>query len=585
MKKKFKKMTFSGQLILYYLLVFLTILTVCVALYVFTVRSILSESENNTLEYGLQIAEQGMDTLLENVDNCSRVISFNDTVQHALRVGQVVSYDDRTALQEAVIQIAACYDGISSVYLFDNDGESYIAGEISDVDAIRNHLKEHSFFQSALYKQNYDASATIITFAYATGTEEQKQNMSFVRRVRNLNTLEDIGTLVINIPERRVMEVINTITEETGMEAAILGQDNTLLASSEHGDWLMTEAYHSIEASGEAHYAEMSQDGDKYKVGMTQSEEYAWTIVGAIPKSVILSNMLFLLLCSVALLLCGIGMCVFGSTYFTRRIIRPLSNILTSMEHVKKGTLERVPLIETNREMDDLQQHYNRMLAETEMLMQQKVEEQRMRRKYEMALLQEQIKPHFLYNTFDSVCALIRLGRTDDAYTMMRALGQYYRNSLNKGKTMISIREELDIVRNYLIIQSFRYDDVFNVRYEVDEAVEACQTIKLILQPLVENAIYHGFRENDLEGTITIRAKDAGEFVMLQVEDDGIGMESEKLCQLLEETPENMGKRFGLPGTIRRINLYYQYVHRNLVDIKSEIGHGTTITVWIPKGE
>ena len=164
---------------------------------------------------------------------------------------------------------------------------------------------------------------------------------------------------------------------------------------------------------------------------------------------------------------------------------------------------------------------------------------------------------------------------------MMQALGQYYRKSLHKGQQIIAVKEEVEIVENYLIIQSFRYDDVFEVEYDIDDSVKECKTVKLILQPLVENAIYHGFRENDLQGTITIRAKDDGDYVKFQVEDDGIGMEKEKLDRILYRTEDSPEKRFGLFGTIQRIQLYYQ--QENLVQIDSEVGKGTVITVRIPK--
>ena len=166
---------------------------------------------------------------------------------------------------------------------------------------------------------------------------------------------------------------------------------------------------------------------------------------------------------------------------------------------------------------------------------------------------------------------------------MMQALGQYYRSSLNKGQEIISVKEELSIVENYLIIQSFRYDDVFEAVYDVDESVKDCRMIKLILQPLVENAIYHGFREHDLQGTITIRAKDYGDCVMLQVEDDGMGIPEDKLKELMSRNEENQGKRFGLYGTMQRISLYYHQEDRKLFDIRSEVGEGTVITIWIPK--
>ncbi|MDO4275784.1 MAG: sensor histidine kinase [Eubacteriales bacterium] len=584
MKKRFNKMTFSEQIKYYYVLLFLVIFILCTVFYIATARRLISTSENNTLEYGLQVVESNMESLIKNVNDYSKAIAFNDVIQEALQMDTPVGYEDKMALQESVIQMAACCDGVSSIYLFDNEGESYIAGNIYEIEAIRTHLEDTSLYQSALKKQESSSSGPVI-FSYQTYLDEYQQIISFVRLIRNLDNLDAMGVLAMNISAGRIMETFDSVSAQTGMEVAILDKEGRPIVSSSQGAWLEELVTEEAMKSGEESYKVVSKEGKKYKAGVMIPENEAWSIVGAVPRSKTLSLMQQYTVFTVLLMMFGMAMCVFGASFITQRITNPLLNILNSMEHVKEGKMERVPVIETNQEMDNLQQHYNQMLEETEELMSQKVEEQRTRRKYELALLQAQIKPHFLYNTFDSVCALAMMGRTDDVYTMMQALGQYYRNSLHKGQEIITVMEELNIVENYLIIQSFRYDDVFDVVYDVDESVKPYKMIKLILQPLVENAIYHGFREHELQGTITVRAKDDGDYVRLEVEDDGVGMEPEKLNEILNKTSENPGRRFGLFGTIQRVSLYYQHENQELVNIKSQAGKGTVITVRIPKKE
>ena len=580
MTKRFEKKTFSEQIRFYYILLFLLVFIICGGLYIVTARRLVESSEDKSLDYSLQMVEGNMESLLKNINDDSKIIAYNEVVQNTLQMEMPLDYESRANLQDAINQIAACCEGISSIYLFDNEGEAYTAGNVYEVEEIRSYLKETSMYQSEL-KKSGGSSKDSFVFSYQTYLDENRQIISFIRKIRNLDTMEDMGILAINIPATRILETFSQISLQNNMEIAVLDQDKNIIAASSEGDWLKEMSEKEKLKTGTEAFKVVLNDGKRYRIGKVESESQDWSVVAALPRSETLAAMQAYALFSVICILAGMGMCVFGASQITRRINRPLKNILSSMEQVKEGRLERVVVIETNAEMDELQKHYNQMLDETEQLMTQKVEEQRMRRKYELSLLQAQIKPHFLYNTFDSVCALAMMGETKAVYTMMQALGQYYRKSLHKGQQIIPVKEEIEIVENYLIIQSFRYDDVFEVEYDIDDSVKDCKTVKLILQPLVENAIYHGFRENDLQGTITIRAKDDGDYIKFQVEDDGIGMEKEKLDRILYCTEDSPEKRFGLFGTIQRIQLYYQ--QENLVQIDSEVGKGTVITVRIPK--
>lgn len=580
MIKRFQKKTFSGQVRFYYILLFLFVFIICGGLYLVTARKLVISSEDKSLDYSLQMVEGNMESLLQNINDDSKIIAYNDVVQKTLQMEMPLDYESRTNLQDTINQIAACCEGISSIYLFDNEGEAYTAGNVYEVEEIRSYLKDTSMYQSEL-KKNGNNSKDSFVFSYQTYLDENRQIISFIRKIRNMDTMQDMGILAINIPATRIIETFNQIATQNNMEIAVLDQDKKIIAASLEGEWLRDTEEETQLETGLNSFKIVRNNGKKYRLGKTESESQDWSIVAALPRSETLSAMQTYALFSIVCILIGMALCVFGASAITRRINRPLQNILRSMEQVKEGRLERVAVIETNAEMDELQNHYNQMLDETEQLMTQKVEEQRMRRKYELSLLQAQIKPHFLYNTFDSVCALAMMGDTKAVYTMMQALGQYYRKSLHKGQQIIPVKEEVEIVENYLIIQSFRYDDVFEVEYDIDDSVKSCKTVKLILQPLVENAIYHGFRENDLQGTITIRAKDDGDYVKFQVEDDGIGMEKEKLDKILHRTEDSPEKRFGLFGTIQRIQLYYQ--QNDLVQIESEVGKGTVITVKIPK--
>lgn len=584
MRKWFSKRKLSEQILANYLSLFWVVFVICISAYVILSNQYTKSSENNTVEYAVQITRSNMQVLFDNAINCSKSIAYNSTVQEAFQSEGNLGYEQRLALKEEIVQNTASFEGISSVFLFDIEGNAYVAGQIDDVEVIRRQLMDHSYFDSSLREKDGGKTTSIMSFFYENSdTGAKKQILSFVRVVRDLNTMEDLGVLVVNLPVSSITNIIHTISEQTGVDLLLFDSDNNEIIASKGVQWVAGEVQQKMVNPGQEEYKDITKAFKQYRIGSYEEENQSWIIAATLERSFMLSGLQPAILIVLIVFALGIIIGIMGASYITSKITRPLSNILTSMEGIRDNNLKRVVLIETNYEMDNLQERYNNMLDEIENLMSQKVEEQRMRKRYELSLLQEQIKPHFLYNTFDSVCALAKLGRTEDVYTMMQALGQYYRGSLHKGQTMITVQEEIAIVENYLIIQSFRYDDVFDVVYDVDESVKSCKTIKLILQPLVENAIYHGFREKGLTGTIIIRAKEDADYVKLQVEDDGIGMETDQLKQLWNPVKEQRGKRFGLPGTIQRINLYYNDTEKNLVDIDSSYGKGMKITIWIPK--
>jgi two-component system sensor histidine kinase YesM len=200
--------------------------------------------------------------------------------------------------------------------------------------------------------------------------------------------------------------------------------------------------------------------------------------------------------------------------------------------------------------------------------------------------LQAQINPHFLYNTLDTIIWMAEANRTAEVIEIVRALSSFFRLSLSKGRDWITIGEELERTRSYLTIQKIRYRDILDYKIDVDEAVLDNTILKLSLQPLVENALYHGIKNKRRGGAIIVRARPLGSNeVLLQVEDDGVGLTPEKLAQvqagLAEETDEISADRgFGIDNVNKRTRLYYGKPYG--LSIQSEYQVGTCVSLVIP---
>ena len=195
--------------------------------------------------------------------------------------------------------------------------------------------------------------------------------------------------------------------------------------------------------------------------------------------------------------------------------------MIQAMGRAENGNFEPVAVRHPNSELGLLEIHYNHLIERLQFLMERLVQEQKLKRKTELRALQEQMKPHFLYNTLDTIGYIVLTGDTNQAYDAITALGSFYRQSLSKGKQFITLEQELQIIKDYTSLLSLRYEDLFTVNYDVDETLYQHEIIKLLLQPLVENSVYHGIKPLGEPGTILISVKRQETLICLTVTDNG----------------------------------------------------------------
>jgi len=263
-------------------------------------------------------------------------------------------------------------------------------------------------------------------------------------------------------------------------------------------------------------------------------------------------------------------------------VTRPLNDLQEAMDAVRDSDyLKYVPTkIKGSNEVEELNESYDGMMKQIKKLMSNVVEEQNNQRKSEFKALTNQINPHFLYNTLDSIIYLIDEGKNEDAQTMVLALSKFFRISISKGKTIIPLRDEIEHIKNYLIIQKMRYKDSFSYQIEAEPLCLDFQVIKLILQPIVENAIYHGLHEKE-SGIIRVICYQEGDFLKLSVKDNGLGITQNKIDEIRQsfDDPE-VYNGVGLKNVYQRLKIYYG--PKADVLIESVLDEGTTITLVIP---
>jgi two-component system, sensor histidine kinase YesM len=287
------------------------------------------------------------------------------------------------------------------------------------------------------------------------------------------------------------------------------------------------------------------------------------------------------------LLPCTIGFSVFAAWLISASIYRPIKKLHDVTTTIAQNDLQALVYSRNVDEIAELGNNFNIMIGKIRELLNAKVKEQENLKKAELKALQAQINPHFLYNTLDTIVWMAEASKTDQVIEIVRALSSFFRISLSKGKDWISIRQEIEHVRSYLAIQKMRYRDILDYKIEVDENLMDGTILKLTLQPLVENALYHGIKNKRDGGTITVRAQSVGpDLVRLEVQDDGVGFTPYKLAEirsiLNDDSSEISLKEggFGLENVNKRIKLYYGKQYG--LYVQSEYLGGTQVVARIP---
>ena len=290
----------------------------------------------------------------------------------------------------------------------------------------------------------------------------------------------------------------------------------------------------------------------------------------------------FMVVCSI-LIAVLIAVVAVSAVMIVSGILQPIRQLNSVTEKIAQGDFNARAQVNSDDEVAELAVSFNKMAGNMQSLIDKVKEDERKMRKADLRLLQEQIQPHFLYNTLDTIVWLIESNEPDEAVTMVVTLSDFFREILSKGKEFISIKEEEKHISSYLQIQEMRYRDILEYDIQLDQVIYKYQILKLTLQPVVENALYHGIKYKRAKGCIHIHGEKEGDIIRLTVRDDGVGMDEEELAQLrqqIEKPCQETEKGFGLANVNERIHMYFGYEYG--MKIESEKGKGTTVEIVIP---
>jgi two-component system sensor histidine kinase YesM len=419
--------------------------------------------------------------------------------------------------------------------------------------------------------------------------------ISIMATIKQRVTHEVIGFIVIDLDDSVVERFVNNVSiGKTGSFFVTDASGAPIFQSGKIDPGLLRSLAGSLTAErigkDRDSFVLAAEGGSRFVVYST-SRFTGWKIVGSAPLREIVEDadkIRQLIFATVGL---SIAFTITLYYFITARLTRPIQLLKNKMRQAAAGYLDAKVKPAGKDEIADLGSSFNIMLEKIKGLLEQSIKEQELIQKAELRTLQAQINPHFLYNTLDSIVWLAEAGKNEQVIRIVQAFSRFFRLSLNKGRDWISIRSELEHVRSYLIIQQMRYRDILDYEIDVDPELSPFAILGMTLQPLVENALYHGIKNKRGKGLIRITGRlENGHDIVLTVEDNGIGIRPDRLADIqahLERTRDASDEHgetvggFGLHNVHQRLRLYFG--ERYGVEIDSREGAGTRVSIRIPR--
>ena len=567
MKKRFLSLGLRKKIQFLFLCTMIVCILFCSGIFYLILENQMQQSIADKEISNRTAISNNLDSTMKSINSISRLTMLRSTVRTFLLAESNSTPRTRNALQE-IHDILNTFNLSCNVVILRMDGQylntgpgiTYVnTGKIFETEWLNEVMAQ---------KGNYVIKAGT-RGAFRSNIGEM---VSFVRVINDINTQKPIGILAINLPSRFFEQAYEGLSGETSHFAlydtsgrlickdnestfSSLNPENLLQNTREETDKLFYKSIFTCDTLGDSHFILASRLEVRILDGLPAKLLVA-LIIGA-----------FILLAFMWLI----------NTYIAKNVIYPIQRLVDSMAEVQNGWLHRVSMNVNDDEIGLLKNSYNAMLIEINQLIEELLQKEKTLRMAELDALQEQMKPHFLYNTLDMIRYMALENRTDEVYNMLETLGNFYRRFLSKGSTDLSLGEEIEIVKSYLTLQRTRFEDIFTDEYEIEEGLSSIRVPRLILQPLVENSIYHGIRPKGEHGVIRVTVKRQEDFLFLSVYDNGIGMSAHQR-ELLFSGKDS--RSFGFQGTIERIRYYYKT--EDVFEIHSVEGEYCEIILKLP---
>lgn len=564
---------------------------IVVALIPFLIFSIVSgfvfldHAQKTAEEHSVQLIHQvsnSMDVYVETIEKMVNYIQLElqDTPFFTMESEGASGWESETDYIRSVLEnVANSHREVAGIFIATKE-DLYVSTGMSRIS--RDPFQNERWYREASENPEEIQLISVVTGRNIVTNRSYSIDdvFSLAKAVQDPETGEVLGVILLDIRHDIIQSSINGVTIGEKGFVFVMDQEDNIVYTPVNGivyrvnpKWVKAMEPMSVQIQG-----------GSYQIRSELSPYTGWRTVGVFSMDEVMSSVNTIVYILFTCVIISLVLVVIVSFKFSRTLTNPIFKLKRLMKQAESGDLTVRFNFQHNDEIGELGQSFNHMIARIDQLIQMVYVEQENKRTAEMKSLQEQIKPHFLYNTLDTISWMARDYDAEDIVRLVDALTNMFRIGLSHGKDIITVKEEITHVSNYLYIQKIRYKDKLNYVIHVDESLYAVEVPKLILQPLVENAIYHGVKAKRGGGTITITGVPEGENLVFTVQDDGAGMLQEKVEELNRRMSERSvldeKKSFGLFYIRERIQLCYGKGYG--VHVESTLGEGTRVTITLP---
>lgn len=399
-----------------------------------------------------------------------------------------------------------------------------------------------------------------------------KDKVFLIRQIPFIRENGKINVLYIEINRKNLFQWFENMTD-TDYGIYLVNENNRIIYNTQK---FSKKNQNQILSLKEVKKEKKNQKN--YIVTKEEIEDSGWSVYLYRPSTVIREKIEDILHKVIFTVLISSIICLICIRSLTKKTVRGIEQLQKNMKEIEKGNFELHVHSESKDEVGDLIRGFGAMVSKIRILIEEVYTGNIKQKEYEMRALQAQINPHFLYNSLSLINWMALEEGQEEISKITLAMSSFYRTALNKGNNIILLENEIENIKSYLEIQLMMHDYEFDVEIKVDDTVKKCEVLNLILQPMLENAIEHGIDlKTDGRGKIRVEAIDRGDVLLLEVEDNGIGMEEEVQDVILTK----QSKGYGLRNVNERIRLYYGEEYH--ITIESKLGVGTKIITTLPK--
>lgn len=521
---------------------------------------------------------------LSGIEKITELIYIDDNIQYAINSenrNDQQYYTNLKKVDQVINNISFYsnyYNYITSLFIFGNNGSEYMYGK--DAYAIDNKLLR----ESAWYKQMLDLKGKVLW----VGVHDNESKMSSTKQVFSIsraindNNNRNIGSIYMSLNTSVFSDILSKASLNTQSQIYIVDQSGKIVfPEQEVAMSLESEGIALPQITNKASF-EIKKNGQIFLASTYDIEKYGWKIIQMVPLEILTKDNKIIF--EITAIVFIVSFLFSGMVWFfiSVSIVRPIKQLTLTMKDVKGTNLLVKSNITSIDEIGLLSVTYNYMIERINSLFNQVVEEEQKKRNAEIKALQGQITPHFLYNTLNAIRWMAIIQKSEGIKEVVDALGRLLKNTFKQKSTIIFIHEELGMIKDYVYIQQTRYRDKFQVLYEVDERLLLAKCVKFILQPIVENAIFHGIEPKEEPGIIKIKVSVEDSVLKITVEDNGVGMSASRISEILNDgiLEQDASQGIGVQNVDNRIKMICGEMYG--IQIESEVDVFTKVHIHLP---